>query len=670
MCARWLDFACIPSPLKENRGRMTSAHSTDPNPRRGASKRRGWIAVIGLCGAGSIAAVRLATPCTLDDLLWISLLFFVIPGLLILALGAFSRAIGVAAAMAIPFIWLAVSRESSDSALTWIVPVVTLGLILSAARADSTGLRRTITAGALILALGALFWPLPRHQNSKTKVVVVGWDGATWDLIDPFMDKGRLPNLEKLSHGAHRAKLRTLPTMLSPQIWSTIATGCLPEVHGMLDFAFTQENFKVGRIWDRLKYEGRTFGTCGWYFTWPPKPGNPESDFIVPGRYAPDDQVFPPEYKFYREIEGWVKTGERRGFRTDLRSYISAGTRAWRRGIRLSTLRMGLEEVLARKLTDRGELDDHWRARRISVSLQGDLLAELLRTRSPEFAAVLFTQVDHVSHKYWKYMAPDDFPDTDPGDALAYGGVIENIYAECDKALGKIIAAVPEDADIMIVSDHGFKPLHMTHAGKHCRIRTTDLISTLGLENSLFGTNVDDEVYLRCTKPSLEDRSRIISELEPILSAVRVIGEDQPLLEVQREGEVLHLHLAPRPAVPEDARVVLDGEEYPFSRIVRARREAFNTGTHHPDGVYMLSGPSAVSAVDADSLNVLDVAPTLAALLRLPISPLWKGRPAIDGISIAELGVAEYPPPAEPQPPPTQIDEALKKRLKALGYLE
>jgi hypothetical protein len=122
--------------------------------------------------------------------------------------------------------------------------------------------------------------------------------------------------------------------------------------------------------------------------------------------------------------------------------------------------------------------------------------------------------------------------------------------------------------------------------------------------------------------------------------------------------------------VPEDARVTMDGEEYPFSRIVSAKREAFNTGTHHHDGVYMLAGPDAARSVDADSLNVLDVAPTLAALLHLPISPLWHGRPALKDVSIAALGVAEYPPPYEVQPPPTHIDEALKKRLKALGYLE
>jgi hypothetical protein len=647
---------------------MTS-YGTDTDADKGDTGSPGWIAIAALCGAGSVLSVRLAAPTTLDDLLWTFLLFFVLPGLPILVLGALCRWMGIAAALAIPFVWLSITRDSSDSLFIWFVPLLALVLILSAARI-CPGLRQAMTATAIVLALGALLWPAPKNPRSDTRVVVIGWDGGTWDLLDPLLAEGRMPSLARLAEGSHRAKLRTLDTMLSPQIWSTMATGVRPEVHGMLDFAYRQENFKVGRIWDRLKMEGRTFGVHGWYFIWPPDPGIEDRDFIVPGRYAPDSQVHPSKYEFYREVESWAKTGERRGFRTGLRAYISAGLRAWRHGIRLSTLRMGAAEVLGRKLTERRELDDHWRARRVSVALQGDLFSELLRTRSPEFGAVLFTQVDHVSHKYWKYMFPYEFPNTDPAEAETYGDVINRIYAECDVALGKIMDAVPEDTEFMIVSDHGFQSLHMTHAQRHCRIRTLDIVETLGMDDKLFGTNVDNEVYLRATAPELEDRRRLIAQIEPVLRDVHVIGEDAPLLDVEREGEVLHLSLAPRPAVPEDAKVLFDGVEYPFGRIVRARREAFNTGTHHPDGIYMLSGPSAAHAVDADSLHVLDVAPTLAALLRLPISPLWTGRPAIEGVSIAELGVAEYPPPSEPKPPPTHIDEDLKKRLKALGYLE
>jgi hypothetical protein len=406
---------------------MTINQRQDSSPHGIVSRVLRWVSVILLSGAGSVLAVRLATSPTLDDVLATLFLFLFLPGAAILLAGLIRRPLGMVLALAIPFAWTTLSRDPSDSLALWAIPALTFPLILLAGRRyRGGGLRFAAAALSLVLAAAALYWPLPKAaEKPGPKVVLFGIDGATWNLIDPYVAKGRMPNLERLMERSHRAKLRTLNTMLSPQIWSTIATGCTPEVHGILDFAYRQDNLRVGRIWDRLRLDGRSFGLCGWYFTWPPEPGIEDVDFIVPSRFAPDDQVFPPSYSFYRQLESWVRKGERRGFRTNLRKYASAGVRAWQHGVRLSTLRMGLTEVLARRLGDRRELDDHWRARRISVALQGDLLAELTRSRSPEFIAALFTQLDHVSHRYWKYMRPEQFPNVDPEEARKYGGVIE-----------------------------------------------------------------------------------------------------------------------------------------------------------------------------------------------------------------------------------------------------
>ena len=32
------------------------------------------------------------------------------------------------------------------------------------------------------------------------KVLVLGLDGATWDILDPLMSEGHLPNLARLRH--------------------------------------------------------------------------------------------------------------------------------------------------------------------------------------------------------------------------------------------------------------------------------------------------------------------------------------------------------------------------------------------------------------------------------------------------------------------------------------
>jgi hypothetical protein len=67
---------------------------------------------------------------------------------------------------------------------------------------------------------------------------------------------------------------------------------------------------------------------------------------------------------------------------------------------------------------------------------------------------------------------------------------------------------------------------------------------------------------------------------------------------------------------------------------------------------------------------VFDVAPTVGALLGLPVSPQWPGHAALEGVSAADLGVAEYPAPFEPSAPEVQVHEELKSKLRAIGYLE
>jgi len=60
---------------------------------------------------------------------------------------------------------------------------------------------------------------------SPRKLVLVGWDGADWRLINPLLDRGEMPNLARLVSGGVMGNLATLQPMLSPMIWTSIATG-------------------------------------------------------------------------------------------------------------------------------------------------------------------------------------------------------------------------------------------------------------------------------------------------------------------------------------------------------------------------------------------------------------------------------------------------------------
>ena len=74
------------------------------------------------------------------------------------------------------------------------------------------------------------------------KVVVLGFDGAGWDTIEPSIRAGKLPYLERLRSESAWGALETFKPTKSPVIWTSIATGMTMDKHGILDFVYLKEN--------------------------------------------------------------------------------------------------------------------------------------------------------------------------------------------------------------------------------------------------------------------------------------------------------------------------------------------------------------------------------------------------------------------------------------------
>jgi predicted AlkP superfamily phosphohydrolase/phosphomutase len=120
--------------------------------------------------------------------------------------------------------------------------------------------RKTIVLGILfLLFLGSLLLWLGESQSaSKTRVFLIGIDGASWDIIRRLAAENKIPNLQKLmKRGASgyldsiswRKKVDKGYGLFSPIIWSTIATGKLPSKHGVEDFRLPipgVPNFQMG----------------------------------------------------------------------------------------------------------------------------------------------------------------------------------------------------------------------------------------------------------------------------------------------------------------------------------------------------------------------------------------------------------------------------------------
>ncbi|MGH8164604.1 MAG: alkaline phosphatase family protein, partial [Rhodanobacteraceae bacterium] len=73
-------------------------------------------------------------------------------------------------------------------------------------------------------------------QPIARKLLLVGWDAADWQLIHPLLDAGRMPHLKRLVETGVIGNLMSLQPMLSPLLWTTIATGKRAYQHGVHGF--------------------------------------------------------------------------------------------------------------------------------------------------------------------------------------------------------------------------------------------------------------------------------------------------------------------------------------------------------------------------------------------------------------------------------------------------
>ena len=74
------------------------------------------------------------------------------------------------------------------------------------------------------------------QDTKKHRVVVIGWDGATFDLIDPWIREGKLPNIARFMEGGTRGHLQSTVPYFTYPAWTSFLTGKNPGKHGVFDF--------------------------------------------------------------------------------------------------------------------------------------------------------------------------------------------------------------------------------------------------------------------------------------------------------------------------------------------------------------------------------------------------------------------------------------------------
>ncbi|GAB4533075.1 MAG: hypothetical protein Fur0018_22100 [Anaerolineales bacterium] len=257
------------------------------------------------------------------------------------------------------------------------------------------------------------------------KVIVLGMDGATFDLMRPWAQAGHLPNLARLMHNGYHAPLRSTLQPVTSAAWASFMTGVNQGKHGLYDFIQRQdESYDVKvttgnqihfpTIFDIASTAGKRVISINMPYTYPTRRVN---GLMISGPFAPqlsEDAVYPqdllpeikslvPDYFIFPEFDAQHSE--------PLTDYL---------------------EKLLQEIEQREQLSLHY-----------------LRTREWDLFSVVFMATDEVQHAYWHLM------DTRHPQ---YGNAILRVYQRVDEAIGRIIAAleeIPGEKTIFIVSDHG-----------------------------------------------------------------------------------------------------------------------------------------------------------------------------------------------------------------------
>ena len=293
-------------------------------------------------------------------------------------------------------------------------------------------------------------------NGKRNKVLLVGWDAADWKVIAPLMDAGQMPHLEQLVRQGVMGNLATLQPILSPMLWTSIATGKRAWRHGIHGFVepepgtgrvrpITNLGRKVKALWNILSQSGYRSNVVGW---WPSHPAEAIDGVMVSDYFqkaaGPGDKPWP----------------------------MPPGTvHPQRLAEHLRPLRVHPWEIegdqLLHFVPQAREIDQDKDGRLFTVA---KILAEcasvhaaataVIQNEPWDFMAVYYDAIDHFCHGFMKYHPPRlDWVSEE--DFERYKEVVNAAYRFHDLMLGALVTLAGPDTHVMLVSDHGFHPDHL-----------------------------------------------------------------------------------------------------------------------------------------------------------------------------------------------------------------
>ncbi|MQB01615.1 MAG: hypothetical protein GEU78_15220 [Actinobacteria bacterium] len=527
------------------------------------------------------------------------------------------------------------------------------------------------------------------------RLIVLGWDSATFDVIDPLLDAGRLPALASLIERGTKAPLRSTWPPMTDCAWTSVFTGRNPGGHGIFgswyrapgSYAcryYSSRDRRAPALWELTQGERHLVWNVPMAF-----PPNEIDGVMVAGYGAPPGSTFCVPAEFQSKLaDKWP-----------------------------------VEDLLDR--APHGSLEDFLADLLRGLETQADALIWAMRESGAEVVEAVWPHVDRAQHFFWSAR----------GSEGPLGDAIERVYEATDRASGRIVEAFP-DADVIVISDHGAGPLHgdvnlgawLAHRGDAAygsgrrsllaslgwalppaarkaakrvapglarRAVGASLTGQLGpfdwsRTTAFMGFHGDLWLNLRGREPNgtvdPADADGVLDGLTGDLLALGDPRRDEPVFAaVHRRDDIYS-----GPALGTAPDLMLDSWSNGY-RVAPGRgpsREYVTdphalsgvsepwSSDHRPTGILVAAGPHIARAGSIDALHLYDICPTVLALIESDVPADLDGRVATEVIDEGWLndhpvrtGGSTSPRASEPG---YSGDEAaaVAEHLRDLGYIE